>query len=106
MRTALLAVAVVLLLPACQGRSLTGSGTSDPGSGAPGRGGAVNLSPKDLLPVDMYVDAGQGQKNTRWIVGDDVVVEASREYFGPAISIAARQGAVQRSDEARADETV
>ena len=34
------------------------------------------------------------------------VVEASREYFGPAVSIAARQGMVQRSDENRGDETI
>jgi len=104
-------------LPACQGRRLLGPGTGDPGASTsgsapvpahgtylgarPGRGGGVNLSARDLAPVDWYVDA----RNSQWIVGDEVLVEASREYFGQILSIAARVGAVERTDDVQPDVT-
>lgn len=112
MRTALLALSLSLLLPACQGRRLLTGAAPEGGGGSgawgstAGRAGEVRLSPRDLQPVDAYISAGSQQKNTRWIVGDDVVVEASREYFGSAISISARQGAVTRTDEPHPDETL
>ena len=118
MRNLLLAAtALLLVLPACQARSLTGAGASpdNPGSGADDvgwsgsgaqRGGHVALSAKDLVPADIYMDAGRNQQNARWIVGDEVYVEASREYFAQNLSISARQGAVHRVDDPKPDETV
>ena len=109
MRNALLVLVVCSSLAACQGRRLLTGGSESgagPAFGGEGRGGRVSLTAQDLLPVDAYVSAGSQQSNTRWIVGDDVVVEASREYFGPTISITARQGAVARTDENRPDETL
>jgi hypothetical protein len=113
MRTHLLAAAALLLvLPACQGRTLTGTGGGtggdEAGWGGTGgqRGGQVALSARDLVAADVYVDAGQNQSNARWILGDEVTVEASREYFGQIVSISARQGAVHREDTTFPDETV
>lgn len=71
---------------------------TNPPAAAPGRGargGSVRLSAQDLAPVDAWVDA----RNAQWIVGDEVLVEASREYFGPIIAIASRVGSVERTDE-------
>lgn len=65
------------------------------------RAGSVRLSAQDLAPVDAWVDA----RNAQWIVGDEVLVEASREYFGPIIAIAARVGSVERTDEVLPDVT-
>jgi hypothetical protein len=114
MRTLLLALAASVLLPACQNRSLfsgaggTEGGTTTGGGARPARGGEVSLTAKDLAPVDAYVAAGgaSGAPNARWILGDEVVIEASREYFAQAVSITARTGAVHRNDETRPDETV
>ena len=113
MRIPLLLAAAALLLPACQGRRLfPEGGTARPdgaSAGATGRaphGGEVSLTAKDLLPVDAYVDAGAGASNSRWILGDEVTIEASREYFGSILSISSRTGAVHRSDEVRPDETL
>jgi hypothetical protein len=116
MRISLLSVALALLLSACQGRRLFTEGATtrtDGASGAPSgpsgrapRGGAVSLSAKDLLPVDAYVDAGAGASNSRWILADDVIIEASREYFGALLSISSRTGAVHRTDEVKPDETL
>jgi|GEM_PF-4507419 len=106
-------------LPACQGRRLLGPDAPGPVAGTPsvvvpaalpaqgtflggrGRGGGVALSARDLAPVDWYVDA----RNSQWIVGDEVLVEASREYFGQILSITARVGSVERSDDVRPDVT-
>lgn len=122
MRHARLFVAVLLLvgaLPACQGRRLLGTDAAGAVAGSPtvvpaalpshgtylggraGRGGGVNLSARDLAPVDWYVDA----RNSQWILGDEVLVEASREYFGQILSITARVGSVERSDDVRPDVT-
>jgi hypothetical protein len=113
MRIPLLLAALALLLPACQGRRLFPEGGTARTDGAPGsasgrppRGGEVSLSAKDLLPVDAYVDAGAGASNARWILGDEVTIEASREYFGPLLSISTRTGAVRRTDEVKPDETL
>jgi hypothetical protein len=109
-------VVASVTLSACQGRPLlTGDGATraEPAGGAvasarPGRGGDVSLSARDLAPVDAYVDAGAGvgAPNARWILGDEVMIEASREYFGPVISISSRTGAVHRTDEVRPDESL
>lgn len=68
----------------------------------PGRGGFVQLSARELAPLDAWIDA----RNSQWILGDEVLVEASREYFGPVLSIVQRIGSVQRSDEVHPDVTV
>ncbi len=106
-------------LPACQGRRLLGTEGAGAASGTPtavpaslpsdgallgaraGRGGGVNLSARDLAPVDWYVDA----RNAQWILGDEVLVEASREYFGQILSIASRVGSVERTDDVQPDVT-
>lgn len=67
-----------------------------------GRVGDVRLSARDLAPVDWYVDA----QNAQWILGDEVMVEASREYFGQSLTVNARVGAVERSDEVHPDVTI
>ncbi len=119
MRHARSLVAVLLfvgVLPACTGRRLLGTegagGTptavpaSLPSDGAllgarPGRGGGVNLSARDLASVDWYVDA----RNAQWILGDEVLVEASREYFGQILSITSRVGSVERTEDVQPDVT-
>jgi hypothetical protein len=113
MRIPLVLAAVSLCLPACQARRLfpeggTGGGGPAAGGAHAPRGGEVNLTARDLAPVDAWVSAGPGStaSNTRWILGDEVTIEASREYFGPKISINARTGAVQRTDVPGPDETV
>lgn len=79
------------------------AGPAEPWAGGrSGRGGQVSLSARDLAPVDLYVDA----RNAQWILGDDVLVEASREYFAPLLSVNARLGAVSRTDDVRPDETI
>ncbi|MFM8980444.1 MAG: hypothetical protein ACKOSS_08280 [Planctomycetia bacterium] len=75
--------------------------SSAPAAARGARTGSVRLSPQDLAPVDAWVDA----RNAQWIVADEVLVEASREYFGPIISVATRVGAVERTDEVLPDVT-
>lgn len=117
MRTPALLPLMLLSLTACQGRRLlTGEAPAPrserPASALPapddgwagtgrGRGGQVSLSAQDLAPVDLYVDA----RNAQWILGDDVLVEASREYFGQILSVTARAGAVSRVDDVQPDVT-
>jgi hypothetical protein len=64
--------------------------------------GDVRLTARDLAPVDWYVDA----QNAQWILGDEVLVEASREYFGQSLTINARVGAVERTDDVQPDVTI
>ncbi len=66
------------------------------------RGGQVSLSAQDLASVDAFLD----ERNAQWILGDDVLVEASREYFGAQLSVNVRTGTVSRTDDVRLDETV
>jgi hypothetical protein len=68
----------------------------------PGRGGFVQLSRNELLPLDAWIDF----RNAQWILGDEVLVEASREYFGPQLSVVQRTGSVQRHDEVLPDVTI
>lgn len=66
-----------------------------PVSAREARDGRVQLSPQDLAGVDAWVAA----RNAQWIVGDEVLVEGTREYFAPILAIASRVGAVERTDE-------
>ena len=95
-RAALLALLGALLLPACTSGARRGSrqGTSktDASSGGGAGGSEVVLTGQDLAPVDAWV------KRRRWILGDDVTVTASREYFGPLVSMTERIGYVRRED--------
>lgn len=97
---------------ACRGGIATdpGGGSANAGPGAPASsaspgadassGAVVNLTGADLAPVDAYVHA----RSSQWIVGDDVEVFASREYFATALTMNAPtsglvSGVVRRVDE-------
>ncbi len=102
-RTALVCLAALALgLGACQGGGLTGGGAKATGTpGGPARtqatGSMVAVGARDLAPVDAYFRAGAGGSNTRWILGDEVDVVASREYFAGILSVN-RGPFVRRSD--------
>ena len=61
---------------------------SQPGAEA----GEVVLTDADLAKMDAWV------KRRRWILADDVDIVASREYFGPIVSITERIGVIRRED--------
>jgi hypothetical protein len=61
-------------------------------------GGEISLTDRDLAPMDAWV------RRRYWILGDDVEIVASKEYFVQTLSIAARVGLVQRRDEEGAEE--
>lgn len=86
-------------LGACQGRQ--GFLSETPGRTPPARGGTVSLSDRDLEPVDAYI----GVRNSQWVLGDDVEVIASREYFGQNLTIARATGLVERRDASVGGET-
>lgn len=110
---------LALLLPACQNRGLAGpgiSGSPDGVAAAPrapgtpsraptGRGGAVAVGAKDMAAVDAYFRAGRGGQNTRWILGDYVDVQASKEYFSTILSVN-RGPFVSRSDTREGDDLI
>jgi riboflavin synthase len=85
-----------------RGRGGRGDRTSEGGAvTADGRGGGdgtVSLSDQDLAPMDGYV------RRRFWILGDDVEIVASKEYFIQNLSIAARIGFVKREDKEGTDE--
>jgi len=90
----------LLTLVGCQNGSRRGraagapaaADASDPGSGEGAAAGEVNLTPADLAPIDAYI------KRPQWILGDDVDVVASKEYFVQVLSIATRIGMCKRED--------
>jgi len=73
-----------------------------PPSAAPRRGGKVFLSDRDLAAVDAFIGASHAQ----WILGDDVEVIASREYFAQNLTVNATLGMVRRTDTTRVDQTI
>jgi len=73
-----------------------------PPSPAPRRGGKVFLSDRDLAPVDAFIHA----TNAQWILGDDVEVIASREYFAQNLTVNATLGMVRRQDTTRVEQTI
>ena len=96
-----LALACAVLLAACQGRTGFVQGSGAPGRNPQIRGGRVTLTDQDLAPVDAYI----GVRNAQWVLGDDVEVFASREYFGQNLTIARATGLVERRDESVDGET-
>ena len=72
-----------------------------PPSPAPRRGGKVFLSDRDLAAVDAFINV----RNKQWILGDDVEVIASREYFAQNLTVNATLGMVRRTDTTRVDQT-
>jgi hypothetical protein len=124
MRRLLPLLALASLLAACRGGGLSESlsrvqdvppGTTPPPYGGPGAEspgarrppvggpGVVALTAADLAPVDAYIDYA---RNEQWILGDEVDVVASREFFGPALTVYPRIGLVDRRDEEHPDESV
>ncbi len=108
-RPRLLSVALALVVPlaGCQGRHVfttDGSTAGQPSSvsgSTPSGNGRVFLSDRDLAPVDAFISA----RNAQWILGDEVEVTASREYFAQVLTVNATVGEVSRQDTTRADET-
>jgi len=92
-------VAAALGGTACQGRTDLFRGGQ--GGGAVPAGGTVSLTDRDLAPVDAYI----GLQNAQWVLGDDVEVTASREYFGQNLTIARMGGIVERRDDTSGGET-
>ena len=91
---------VLILLGACQGRTdmfKAGGGTS----ARRAAGGRVELTDRDLAPLDAYI----GVRNQQWILADDVDVYASREYFGQNLTITRAPGLVERTDSSVDGET-
>lgn len=101
----LVLLAVAAGLSACQGGARRGRGAGGDASATPdaadGAGaGAISISDAELAPMDAYI------RRRFWILGDDVEIVASKEYFVQNLSIAARIGAVKREDREGADEAV
>jgi hypothetical protein len=63
----------------------------------------VRLTDRDLAPVDAWLDH---ERNAQWVLGDDVEVVASREYFGQALTVYCNVGKVERRDIERPDATI
>jgi hypothetical protein len=91
-RLALLSLALVLAaaVPACRGGA-GGRGSRDGSSSSAQQGGGdVFVSDEDLAPMDEWI------RRSRWVIGDEVEIDASKEYFSQYISIAARTGVVKQ----------
>jgi hypothetical protein len=104
---ALLALSVSALA-ACSARGGARAGRARPGSFGdgvpisepaapapaplPSGPGIVSLTDADLAPVDAYV------ARRRWLLGDEVEVIASREYFVQALMVASSIGRVRREE--------
>jgi hypothetical protein len=50
----------------------------------------VFVSDADLAPMDEWI------KRRRWVIGDEVEIDASKEYFSQVVSVAARTGLVRQ----------
>ena len=107
-------LAVLLVVGACQGRRritpAVATGTPGEAFGQPApsqtqararRTGSVFVSDRDLAPLDAFISA----RNAQWIMGDEVEVVASREYFAQVLSVNSAVGLIQRTDTVRADRT-
>ena len=99
---------LALGLSACQGGGLSRIGSAGGGSGGGRRftSAQVNLTDRDLEPVDAYLRAGQDQSNSQWILGDTVDIYASKEYFSQALTVNAKIGLVHRKDEKVGDDGI
>lgn len=85
-------LATVACTPGSRTRGGRGEGRDRPAPADPsgGGGGEVFVSDAELAPMDQWV------KQRRWILGDQVEIDASREYFGAIVSIATRIGFVKQ----------
>lgn len=84
-----------------EARRGAGAADGDPASASPGGlsgGPVVELTDLDLAPMDGYI------RRRFWVLGDDVEIVASKEYFIQNLSITARTGFVRRADDEGADE--
>ena len=95
-------VATVLAAGACQGRTSYFSRAPVGGQDRRAPSGMVSLSAQDLAPVDHYIST----KNSQWILGEEVEVVASKEYFGQNLTINATVGLHDRKDTTTRNETV
>ena len=100
-----LACALLLGAAGCTGDARRGRGdrTADGGAGedpACDTGPTVSLTDQDLAPMDGYI------RRRFWILGDDVEIVASKEYFIQNLSIAARIGYVKREDKESENEGI
>ena len=70
-----------------------------PARNIPGRtpGAVVALSGRDLASVRQYFGRGENDLSTRWIIGDNVDVIASKEFFEQLITVS-RGPLVARTD--------
>ena len=98
-------VVVASSLPACSGGARraarpdgvrgadreTANSVVPPGR-PPAGPGEISLSADELAPMDGWI------RKRRWLIGDDVEVTASREYFAQNLSITERIGSVTRND--------
>jgi hypothetical protein len=71
-------------------RGGAGSGAGDDGAGARGGSGEVFVSDAELAPMDAWI------RRRLWILGDQVEVDASKEYFSQVVSVVARTGYVRQ----------
>ena len=91
----------VLALPACNmGARRDRAGQPADPTQPPPASDEVVLSDRDLAPMDAFV------RRRRWILGDDVEVVASKEYFAPIVSIVERIGSVRREDSVSGNDTI
>ena len=95
-------LAAGLLAGACQGRTSFFGGAGGGAGGARGGGEIVSLTAQDLAPVDEYIST----RNSQWILGDDVEVIASKEYFAQNLTVNATVGLHERTDTTTANETL
>lgn len=95
-RTTIFALSLAAVFAgACQGRTALRPVADTPA------GGIVSLTDRDLAPVDAFI----GARNAQWILGDDVEVLASREYFGQNLTMTRASGLVERQDDMTGGET-
>ena len=106
-----LLLATATLLTACQGGGLRQGGGRGSATGSPGGVGGgnikelVSIGAQDMKSVDAYFKAGAGGKNTRWILGDEVDVVASKEYFSQILTVN-RGDLVARTDRTSGEATL
>lgn len=109
-RTGLVVVLGLLVLGAvgCRGDARRGgrggAAGADGGATAEGgvdaAGGTISLTNEELAPMDGYI------RRRFWVLGDDVEIVASKEYFIQNLSISARIGFVKRDDKEGENEAV
>ena len=100
---ALLLSAVALgTFPGCTQGGRGRARPDGPAGGTPGTppapsGSMVTLTDDDLAPVDGYI------RRRRWILGDELDVTASKEYFAQNLTIVSRVGTVHQDDAVETD---